>query len=426
MLPPILKKEIHLKLIKRIFFICLAAVLVITAISVYVEIKLLDRTLLYLAEKESAAFTTPLSIFLEDPAGMDSAALEKEVAAGIERTSFIQIELFSQDKQSVLLVSRENSEAVSAMFAGKGIIVPFSDHPEGVRLLSNKRLYYDITIPVTDSKRDHISGYLKGIYRVSLAETKIIIGRFLLTAAFGVAGVILCCLLIYPGMVLLNNHLIRNSKDLHKAHGFLLRTTGAALAKCDTGDPGHSHRVLIYAIRLAEKQGLARTEIRRLILGAFLHDLGMLQADSKIEQKPGPLDEKEYALVKEQVKPVLKTIKRYRWLRDAVQVIGYHHENYDGSGYPGGVAHEKIPLIARISAIADTFDILTSSRSHRETLPLDEAVRTMERQSGSHFDPVLLAAFLEFAPRLHDVLVGMDNTRLDKELVSALKKYMRT
>ncbi len=423
---PVLKKEIHLRLIRRLAVVFILAALIITAGALFLEYKRLDETLLGFAEKESTVFTALFAAYHQNPEQQDPAALRFLTASGMERTSFLQVELFSSSREQVLFVSQPGGEDVWGRYEKKGISLPFSDQPEAVRLFANKSIFLQTLLPIHDSNGSRTIGYFRGIYRVSLAEMQRLIQRTLWSAALGIGGVLLCTLLLYPGMVFLSNHLIRSTAELNRANGFLLRTLGSALAKGDAADIGHNHRVVIYAVRLAEQQGLERAQIRSLIHGCFLHDIGMLPVAIKVLQKEGGLAEDERALIVKHPGTGIGMIKKIRWLRSAEPVLGCHHENYDGSGYPAGLAHEKVPFIARIFTIADVFDALVSIRPGRNALPLPEAVRTLEQGSGTQFDPVLLSAFVEMAPQLYRALSEMEPKQLDRELDLVLKKYLVT
>jgi len=230
---------------------------------------------------------------------------------------------------------------------------------------------------------------------------------------------------MYPGLIFFHNRLIRSSSDLNLANNFLLKQLGSALAKSDVGVSSHSHRVVIYGIRLAEILKLSRARIRSFVQGVFLHDIGMLELDSSILLKQGPLDKKELSLMHTHVKNGVAQLKRYRWLKDGLEVVRCHHEKYDGSGYPGGLSHDKIPLEARIFAIVDAFDALTSTRPYRQAVELDRALEILEQDSGSHFDPVLLAPFIEIAPQLYGIVSKLEGKALEREVQGVVKKYLK-
>jgi HD-GYP domain-containing protein (c-di-GMP phosphodiesterase class II) len=151
----------------------------------------------------------------------------------------------------------------------------------------------------------------------------------------------------------------------------------------------------------------------------------MLDLDISILLKQGPLDKKELSLMQGHVKTGVAQIKRYRWLKDGLDVVRCHHEKYDGSGYPAGLSQDKIPLEARIFAIVDAFDALTSRRPYRQPQELERALIVLEQESGSHFDPVLLAPFIEMAPQLYSIVSKLKGKALEKEVGGVVKKYVK-
>jgi HD-GYP domain-containing protein (c-di-GMP phosphodiesterase class II) len=155
----------------------------------------------------------------------------------------------------------------------------------------------------------------------------------------------------------------------------ILQVLGGAIAKRDSDTDAHNFRVSIYSVRLAETISLPRNEIRSLIKGALLHDVGKLAIRDNILLKQDKLTEDEFSIMKSHVEHGLEITARARWLKDADPVVGGHHEKFGGSGYPGGLSGDDIPLAARIFAIADVFDPLTSRRPYKAPMPFVEAAR---------------------------------------------------
>lgn len=168
----------------------------------------------------------------------------------------------------------------------------------------------------------------------------------------------------------------------------------------DPSTVGHSRRVRGYALRLASALGLERRQCKQLSLAAMLHDIGKVGIPDHILHKPGRLTPEEERVVRghpEVGERILAPIVRSRAVLAAIRG---HHERLDGSGYPDGLAGGHIPLLARLLAITDCFDALTSSRSYRPALSVCEALAILEAGAGSHFDPVFVHAFLRLAPDL--------------------------
>lgn len=163
--------------------------------------------------------------------------------------------------------------------------------------------------------------------------------------------------------------------------------------------------------------------MQALIKGAFLHDVGKIGIRDVILLKPGRLHEDEFRIMKQHVNHGLDITGRSPWLRDAAAVVGGHHEKFDGSGYPSGLAGENIPVEARIFAIADVFDALTSRRPYKEPLSYEATMEILEEGGGSHFDPALLDAFRRIAPDLHARYSGREDDGMRQELEALTSRY---
>ncbi|WP_417067131.1 HD-GYP domain-containing protein [Niveibacterium terrae] len=230
-------------------------------------------------------------------------------------------------------------------------------------------------------------------------------------------------LLLYPFIISLDRKLRAHARQIMLGDLELMEVLGSAIARRDTDTGQHNYRVTFYALRLAEHIGLSTPRIRELMAGAFLHDIGKIGIPDAILHKSGPLSEDEYSRMKEHVSLGLEITSPSSWLGLARDVIAAHHECFDGSGYPEGLAGEAIPLTARIFAIADVFDALTSQRPYKPPFSVERSLAILKEQSGSHFDPVLLAAFLEIAPRLHAQVSGGGRDALERALSEAIPRY---
>ncbi|MFH1736981.1 MAG: HD domain-containing phosphohydrolase [Actinomycetota bacterium] len=190
---------------------------------------------------------------------------------------------------------------------------------------------------------------------------------------------------------------IENAK-LHELNMQLYVDSIRALAKIiNTRDPltkDHSDRVAHMAGRLARHIGLRGRPLSNVVLAADLHDIGRIIIPDAILKKPGPLTKKEFDIVKEHPEAGYDLLQGIRALKDVLPGIRHHHERFDGKGYPHGLSGEDIPLIARIIAVADIFEALTSARSHRGAVSYEEAAAVLVEVSGSQLDPKLVDAFL--------------------------------
>jgi putative two-component system response regulator len=156
---------------------------------------------------------------------------------------------------------------------------------------------------------------------------------------------------------------------------------------------GHVERVMNYALAIAEQLGWNPEEITYLRFGSILHDVGKISIQESILHKKGSLNAEEWVEMKKH--PVLgaELIKEVHFLSPAIPVILYHHERWNGGGYPFGLAEEAIPMGARIAAVADSFDAMTTTRPYRGVLSPDEARAEIEACSGRDYDPVVVKAF---------------------------------
>ena len=212
-------------------------------------------------------------------------------------------------------------------------------------------------------------------------------------------------------------------KQLLASNLEMLELLGAMVAKRDSDTSAHNYRVTMYAVWLAEAMGVERANIRALIKGAFLHDIGKIAISDGILLKPGRLDEQEFAIMRTHVAHGLDIIGRSSWLNDAMDVVGYHHEKYDGSGYSAGLAGEAIPLNARIFAIVDVFDALTSLRPYKGSMSVEESLAIITASSGTHFAPEIVEAFTPLALTLYNTLQRLDEPALINAMRELIASY---
>ena len=225
------------------------------------------------------------------------------------------------------------------------------------------------------------------------------------------AAAILLWLILRGVYVRSAEHIVRQSDALRSALEENERTYDATLAALssaldvrDTETEGHARRVLRYMELIAEGLGVPAEQHATLRRGALLHDIGKIGVPDHILRKPGPLTENEWYTMKTHPDLGARIIANIPFLEDVAMIIRAHHERWDGNGYPEGLAGEQIPLGARIFAVADSFDAMTSDRPYRRGRQLDEAVAEIERCANTQFDPAVVAAFLAVPmPRIEAV-----------------------
>jgi len=196
-------------------------------------------------------------------------------------------------------------------------------------------------------------------------------------------------------LVVENDKLIYDLKDLFSG------TVNAIMEALDAKDSftlGRSRRVTFLGLKMAEYLKLSREEMGKLELAGLLHDIGMIGVPEAVLLKTGGFTPDDYDQIKRHVSHGVKILEDIKQLKDVVEIIKYHHERFDGSGYPDGLKGNDIPLNSRIIAVADTYDSIVSDRSYREGLRHDEAMHIIEIQSGKQFDPVVADAFKNIIP----------------------------
>lgn len=161
---------------------------------------------------------------------------------------------------------------------------------------------------------------------------------------------------------------------------------------------GHVHRVADLAIAIGKEMSLDPADVKRLSLVGILHDVGKIHIDPAVLAKPGPLDDMERDHMRRHPEIGYAMIAQ-KFDRLVAEAILYHHERWDGFGYPFGLAGEKIPLLSRIVLVADAFDAITSNRAYQAALPVDYAINEIVVNSGTQFDPAVAEAFLALATR---------------------------
>ena len=203
---------------------------------------------------------------------------------------------------------------------------------------------------------------------------------------------------------LLNNNLSDMFEILYSNYRATLHSLAKALEAKDVETRGHSERVVAYCLTLGRVLGLSQRDLIALEQGALLHDIGKIGVRDSILLKAGPLSDEQWVEMRAHIDHGLGIIEGIDFLSGARAVIGQHHEKFDGSGYPKGLAGDSIHIHARIFAVADAFDALTSDRPYRAACAYPAACEEIIASSGTHFDPMVVEAFLTIpAAHLADI-----------------------
>ncbi len=211
---------------------------------------------------------------------------------------------------------------------------------------------------------------------------------------------------LYAGIVIGRMQLIEAlrsaDRQMRKAYDETLEGWARAIGIRDNETFRHTVRVAQIAVAIARRFNLDSQAIENLRRGALLHDVGKLGIPDTILRKPGPLDSEEQAIMRRHALLGYKLLKPIKYLEGALVVPYCHHERWDGTGYPRRLKGEKIPLLARIFAVADVYDAMTSDRPYRPALSAQEAIEYIRSQSGRHFDPQSVEAFLAIGDQLEE------------------------
>ena len=171
-------------------------------------------------------------------------------------------------------------------------------------------------------------------------------------------------------------------------------TLSEALECRDTYTGGHTRRVCDYSLTIGAGLGLASNVLDTLKLSAILHDIGKIGVSDAILRKAGPLDHDEFLQMQQHTRFGSEILQKVRAMAEVIPGILYHHEKYDGSGYPAALKGDAIPELARIIAVADTYDAMTTDRPYRQGLSRETALAELRRCSGSQFDAAIVEAFI--------------------------------
>lgn len=191
------------------------------------------------------------------------------------------------------------------------------------------------------------------------------------------------------------SNLQRSNTEIASAYDATIEGWSRALEMRDQETEGHTKRVVSLTLQLAKALDFPSTSLIHLRRGAALHDIGKLGIPDHILRKPGPLTEEEWKIMRQHPQYAYNLISPITYLRPAMDIPRYHHERWDGSGYPEGLRMEEIPLPARLFAVIDVFDALVSDRPYRSAWPKQAALNYIQEGAGKLFDPAIVTAFLK-------------------------------
>ncbi len=230
-------------------------------------------------------------------------------------------------------------------------------------------------------------------------------------------------LFIFPMIYSQYKSLIEKSDELLQSNINTLISLGDAIARRDSDTGNHNYRVTYYSIKIAEKLNLSNEQIKSLIKGAFLHDIGKIAISDTILLKPAKLSDDEFEIMKNHTVEGIEIVQNNPWLDDARDVILHHHEKVDGNGYPDGLKGNKIPYNARIFAVVDVFDALTSKRPYKKPFSLGESMQIIRDDTETHFDKKIVDIFEEIYEKMYYDISDMSSSELKNIFYKVIKPY---
>ena len=200
----------------------------------------------------------------------------------------------------------------------------------------------------------------------------------------------------------INEKLSATYQELEKSYMESIQTLRYTVEAKDSYTRGHSDRVSEFSVLLGKYLGLPDKDLKTLRLGGLFHDIGKIGVPDTILQKADKLTDDEYSQIKQHPNIGVHILSNATIFNDILPIVEHHHERYDGRGYPGMLKGEEIPYLARITAVVDSFDAMSSRRAYRDSLPLDKIISEFERCRGTQFDPQIDDVFLDIVRNHYD------------------------
>ena len=230
-------------------------------------------------------------------------------------------------------------------------------------------------------------------------------GTFASALAVGIMGIIISlafigygywAVILFAAPLFLARYSFKLYIDMRNLYISTIQALNKTMEAKDPYTSGHANRVEEFAVGLAEVHGLPFNTVQDIKTAAILHDIGKLGIDDSILNKASKLTQEEYAIIMKHPSIGAEIISNVDFLKKVTKMVKYHHERYDGGGYPEGLVGEDIPIEACILSIADSYDAMTSDRPYRKALTKEEALKEIQKNAGTQFHPVLAEQFVAF------------------------------
>lgn len=412
---------IHSIVLRRLAATWVILSLLFGATAYFIQLEKIDTFVVALAASESDRFNA-LGIPLEPPKDVAAVKNLQDKAREFAQAHFVVVEIYDRQHKKLVEAVNPRHEALEHELSKRGHSFPTDDKHRYERMKVLDTTLVQVLVPL-HGPRGEISGYFEGVFVVDQATLDKLHADLVYALTVTLVAVLLTTVALYPVILSLNRQVLDFSRQVVEANVEMASVLGAAIAKRDSDTNAHNFRVTLYAIAIGEKLGIDAAAMRALILGAFLHDVGKIGISDNILLKPGKLDAEEFAIMQTHVALGIDILDQSVWLQSALDVVGNHHEKFDGSGYPKGLSGEQIPLNARIFAIVDVFDALASERPYKKAMASEAALAIVEDGSGAHFDPTLVALFRSIAVDLHARITTADEAELRTQLGAKAQRY---
>ncbi len=334
--------------------------------------------------------------------------------------NIVMLDAYNAERESVFrYLNKHEAEAVRRR-ANLSPDLLFSEKPYDELTEVNNRIYLQTsgTLYSADAPR----GFYEAMVQIDPEWARILRRGRRMALLITVGTIATLGLALYPLLATSYRRLQQTGRKLLLSNLYTLLVLGRAIAERDNDTELHNFRVTYYSIRLAEHLKMSPDSIRILMKGSLLHDVGKIGVRDDVLLKPGPLSEVEFAAMQLHVESGVQIIKDIPFLEDSRDVIQFHHEKFDGSGYPSGLKGEQIPKAARIFSVIDVFDALASKRPYKPAFPYEEVIETMKRHA-TQFDPQVLRGFLEISREIYSEAQSMSAGQVEERLRAKTREY---
>lgn len=404
----------------RIGLVSVALALVSAPMAWLVAAESAEREIVWLAMEESKRFL-PAS---DHNALMGEAAASRAMVAakGLSGGLFDIAEIYDAQGSKLAESMTLTGSHIEDQLPGHGKPGYTEASYESVKL--NDGLWaLRVFVPMKEAGKQGITGYFEGVRVVPAWQRDSIESAAIRVAGMTALAALLCGLAIFPIVLKLSRENAKKAYEILDSHIAMMEALGRAIAKRDSDTGAHNYRVAWIAARIGEESGLSGAAMQALIAGSFLHDVGKIGIPDAILLKQGKLDEDEMSIMRTHVALGEEIVHGMGWLNGAHEVVAGHHEKWDGGGYPRGLVGDAIPLSARIFAVADVFDALSSKRPYKSPFPFEKVMQILQQEAGSHFDPVVMQVFLRIAQEVNATLKDISEADARALLADKIKQH---